>query len=30
MNSSLGKYKLLKLSLQEVENLNKSIFMEKK
>lgn len=29
MNSSLGNYKLLKLDLQEVENLNKSIFMEK-
>lgn len=29
MNSSRGKCKLLKLSLQEVENLNKSIFMEK-
>lgn len=29
MNSSLRKYKLPKLALEEVENLNKSIFMEK-
>lgn len=29
MNSSLRKYKLPKLALEEVVNLNKSIFMEK-
>lgn len=29
MNSSLRQYKLPKLALKEVENLNKSIFMEK-
>lgn len=29
MNSSLRQYKLPKLALEEVENLNKSIFMEK-
>lgn len=29
MNSSLRQYKLPKLALEEVENLNKLIFMEK-
>lgn len=30
MNSSLRKYKLPKLALEEIENLNKLIFMGKK